>query len=134
MAKQVVTLRLDEELLGWANEYAERRGVPRTALLEEGLRSFREDCERGVPEIRAAAARQAAHAHASAEQGVGQCPDRATGLGHVWAMDAERVNRCRFCGMEGRTFLESATAERAELFSRLRTPESVKGGKRRAGA
>lgn len=50
----MVSLRLPEELLEWATGYAESRGVSRTDLLVEGLRSFKEGCERGVPEIRAA--------------------------------------------------------------------------------
>lgn len=128
MARQVVSLRLDEELLGWATAYAAQRGVSRTELLETGLRSFRVDCDRGVPEFRERAARQAALAH-SEPTGVGQCPDRPEGLGHVWKMGEDRVNRCSYCGHLGREFLERATKDRTELFSRLRTPDSAKGVK-----
>lgn len=50
---KVLSLRVADDLAEWATAYAETRGVTRQALLEEGLRSFKEDCERGVPEIRA---------------------------------------------------------------------------------
>ena len=126
VARQVVSLRLDEELLGWATEYAKARGVPRTELLEAGLRSFRSDCEGGVPGLREMAARQSS---VPDPEGVGDCPDRPGSLGHVWRMDSERVNRCRFCGMLGREFLQRASAERAEVFARLRTPGSAKGAR-----
>lgn len=52
MPGKVVSLRLPEELLDWATAYAKERGVARSDLLVQGLQSFREDCEAGVPEIR----------------------------------------------------------------------------------
>lgn len=46
-----VTVRLSDEGLGWADSYASERGVSRTVLLENALRSFRENCESGTPEL-----------------------------------------------------------------------------------
>lgn len=54
MAK-VISLRVPEDLLEWADGYARSRNVSRTDLLVSGLRAFRDDCERGVPEIAVAA-------------------------------------------------------------------------------
>lgn len=59
------------------------------------------------------------------EVGVGQCPERSQGLGHVWAgalASGDRNNPCRFCGFAGRQFFAEATAARAERFSRLKAP------------
>lgn len=65
------------------------------------------------------------------------CPENAGGS-HVWAgVDEARGgdprNSCRHCGRPGRDgkdeqggFLGEATAARAELFSRLEQPKSVK--------
>jgi hypothetical protein len=39
------------------------------------------------------------------ERGVGQCPDRPTGFGHIWAgviASGDDRNPCRFCGYPGR--------------------------------
>lgn len=47
------------------------------------------------------------------ERGVGQCPDRPEGLGHVWAganASGDAQNPCRFCGTSGRAFFAVATA------------------------
>jgi hypothetical protein len=137
MAK-MVSLRLPEELLEWADGYAVTRGVSRTDLLVEGLRSFKEDCESGVPEIRAMAARQSS---VRPEKGVGDCPKNSGG--HVWAsprVDPERP--CVHCGLRGRlsqpvgkvvpvhrSHLGEASADRAELFSRLKVPMQSGTGK-----
>lgn len=130
MAAKVVSLRLDEELLEWATSYAAERGVSRTDLLVEGLRSFQEDCEKGVPEIRAAVQRQVGQADAAA--GVGDCPKRGPLLGHIWKSRQEDPDKaCKFCGLKGRaeqvkgetneSYLSRFTAERTEVFSRLDT-------------
>lgn len=129
MASKMTSLRVDEGLLEWATEYAAERGVSRSELLEGALANFREDCERGVPEIRRMAAEQASLSGRHDGAGVGDCPDRPGELGHLWRVDAEKVNRCRFCGTLGQEFLKVATRERAELFARLRTPASIKGEK-----
>jgi len=134
----MVSLRLPEELLVWATEYAEARGVSRTELLASALVSFREDCESGVPELR-----QAARASSSVRrpdgEGVGDCPDRPGELGHVWLPASEDGRRpCRFCGTPGRGdavsreegFFEQATKSRAELFATLRAPDSAFGRKK----
>jgi hypothetical protein len=44
MGTKMVSLRVDEELLGWATGYAKERGVSRTSVVEAALRSLREDC------------------------------------------------------------------------------------------
>jgi hypothetical protein len=123
-------LRLDEELLEWADAYAKEREVSRTALLESALVSFREDCKAGMPELREAARRQSS-VPAQAE-GVGECPFHEGG--HVFAPPSkDPLRHCCFCGLAGRgergeeSFLQTATSERALLFARLRAPESAHG-------
>jgi hypothetical protein len=146
MAK-VVSLRLPDDLLEWADEYAKQRSVNRTDLLVEGLRSFKEDCERGVPEIRAAIERQSSLSgrKLTALQGVGDCPDRPGELGHVWKSPREDPERpCVYCGLRGRlsrpigveveehpNFLDQVTRERTEVFSGLAAPMSSGTGKPR---
>lgn len=143
MAKQRVDLRLDERLLSWADEYALERGTTRTAIIEAAVERFQDECRRGVPELRAAAARQSS---VRTPDGVGECSARGDGKGHVWEMrnaegDGEGNVRkgdpyevCRFgCGTLGREFFEAATSERAALFSRLRAPWSVRGTTRAEG-
>lgn len=134
MAGKAISIRLPEELLEWGAAYAKERGTDRTALFESAIEAFRRDCETGVPELRALARRQST---VSDSRGVGDCPDRPGELGHIWgsAKDDERRS-CRFCGRPGRDnvkkgeaggFFGGATAERVELFSRLRAPDSAKG-------
>jgi hypothetical protein len=72
MGAKMVSLRLDEELLEWADAYAKEREVSRTALLESALVSFREDCKAGVPALREAARRQSSVP--AKTEGVGECP------------------------------------------------------------
>lgn len=48
---KLVSLRIDDELVAWAEAYAKQRGSSRSAVLEEALRSFRQDCEGGVPDL-----------------------------------------------------------------------------------
>lgn len=139
---KVLSLRVDDDLAEWADDYAKARGVTRQALLEEGLRSFREDCESGVPEIREQARRQSS-VRAEPGRGVGNCPEREGDLGHVWkSWRVDPFKSCEFCGLHGREpaqgavpgytgpqgggFFAQATTERAELFSGTRQPESVK--------
>jgi hypothetical protein len=121
MPGKVVSLRLPEELLDWATSYAETRGVARSDLLVEGLVSFREDCERGVPEIRQRVR--------EVVEGVGSCPKHAGG--HVWSPPGEDVRRrCVHCGEPGRGddqkgesgHLAAAGAARAALFQAFKAP------------
>jgi hypothetical protein len=49
--RQRVDLRLDRELLKWADGYARSRGSTRTEVVEAGLRSLREDAGRSVPDL-----------------------------------------------------------------------------------
>jgi hypothetical protein len=51
MGTKMVSLRVDEELLGWATGYAKERGVSRTSVVEAALRSLREDAAGGVPDL-----------------------------------------------------------------------------------
>jgi 3-deoxy-D-arabino-heptulosonate 7-phosphate (DAHP) synthase class II len=48
---KVLSLRVADDLAEWASAYAKERGVTRQALIEGALRSFREDCARGVPDL-----------------------------------------------------------------------------------
>lgn len=127
---KVLSVRVDDELADWAETYALERGVTKQALLADGLRSFREDCESGVPEIRK-------QIRAVADPvGVGSCAKSATG--HVWGKDERRA--CVHCKQPGRDgvgesggFFAETTMARAELFSGLRSPASTgwgAGGKR----
>jgi hypothetical protein len=147
MARQRVDLRLDPELVAWVDGYARERGVSRTDLLESALAEFRVDCERGVPELRQKAREQSyvRDHRAELEQGVGVCPERAPGLGHVWAgvhASGDDRNPCRFCGTPGRQardaqgrpvgepgFFERATQGRVDVIGGLRTPDSIAGRK-----
>jgi hypothetical protein len=59
------------------------------------------------------------------ERGVGQCPERPRGLGHVWAgalASGDRNNPCRFCGYAGRQFFAEATGARLAAFSAIKMP------------
>jgi hypothetical protein len=138
-------VRLGEDLSAWVESYAAERGVKASDLLRTAIEAFREDCEAGVPEIRALAREQAGMRSAAQAQvrGVGDCPKRPEGFGHVWGEGDERP--CRFCRAPGRQkrvegtpvgepgHFERATASRAELFHRLRTPDSIKGVAKSAG-
>jgi hypothetical protein len=48
---KVLSLRVPDDLAEWASAYAKERGVTRQALIEGALRSFREDCQGGVPDL-----------------------------------------------------------------------------------
>ena len=126
---KVLGLRVDEDLAEWAKSYAESRGVTTQALLEQAVRSFKEDCDSGVPEIRARARRQSGVR--PAEEGVGVCPKRADGLGHVWSpVRTNPLRPCVHCGLPGRGddqksehgYIASAGSERAEMFQEMAIP------------
>jgi hypothetical protein len=51
MAKVAVAVRLDPEVVEWADAYAKERGVSRQAVLEGAVLDFREDAQRGVPDL-----------------------------------------------------------------------------------
>lgn len=51
MAKSTVSHRLDGELLARADVYAKTRGVTRSILIEEGLRTILDLAEGGVPDL-----------------------------------------------------------------------------------
>jgi hypothetical protein len=52
-----VDLRLDPDLVDWADAYALSRASTRTEVIEAGLRSLRDDAERSVPDLNDAVAR-----------------------------------------------------------------------------
>jgi predicted transcriptional regulator len=142
MATKGISVRLDDEVLAWLDRYAAERGTTRTALLETAIANFADDAERGVPELRRRLKEQAANDVADAEQGVGVCPKRLPGLGHVWSgvkASGDGTNPCLFCGAPGRQArdkegrpvgpegsFERATRERGEMFAMLAQPKSVK--------
>jgi hypothetical protein len=78
----------------------------------------------------------------NAEIGVGDCPERPEGFGHIWKSwrDDSRKS-CRFCGRPGRDnspidgpketggYFAMATAGRTEIFSGLKAPMSSGDGK-----
>jgi hypothetical protein len=128
MAKQAVALRLAPEVLEWADGYAEARGVSRQVVLESAVASFMDDCERGVPELRAAARAQSYSGRP--EAGVGECP-RSRG-GHVWET-VDGARRCKFCGKPGREHLAEFGAARAAFFSNLKPPMTSGSGKPAGG-
>jgi hypothetical protein len=51
LQRRRVDLRLDRELVDWADGYARSRGSTRTEVVEAGLRSLREDARAGVPDL-----------------------------------------------------------------------------------
>jgi hypothetical protein len=48
---KVLSFRVSDDEALWADEYAKGRGVSRQDFLAAGFRSYREDCERGVPDV-----------------------------------------------------------------------------------
>lgn len=61
------------------------------------------------------------------EVGVGQCPERPDGFGHIWAgtkpeNGGNSFNPCRFCDYSGRRFFREAITERMERHGRLAVP------------
>lgn len=138
MATKVLGVRVPEDLAVWAKAYAETRAVPVQAVLEEALRSFKVECESGVPEIRARV-REQSSVRAARERGVGECSKREDGGGHVWAHPRfDALRSCIYCGLHGREPAAKDSAEpgkdeggghfarsgasRTELFSRLPAP------------
>lgn len=102
-ARTMVSLRLDPELVEWADGYAKQRGVTRTVLLETALEDFREDCKSGVPDLRRNL--RAVRANEAAARAAAPKPNRG---------DFDR-----------------AVADRSELFKGLAAPESVRFGVKR---
>jgi hypothetical protein len=51
MAKQRVDLRVDTDLLGWADDYAGRMRWTRTTVFEAALEALRADAQGGVPDV-----------------------------------------------------------------------------------
>jgi hypothetical protein len=62
MPRQRVDLRLDEDLVAWADGYAAERRWTRTTVFEAALEALRGDGAGGVPELPAAVARGAGQA------------------------------------------------------------------------
>jgi hypothetical protein len=92
MPKVPVAVRLDQETLERADEYAKKRGVSRQVLLESAILEYLELAKTGVPDLVAQAKRQA--------------------YKKTEAPDQPKPSREDFA---------RSTAERAEFFSRLDT-------------
>jgi hypothetical protein len=73
------------------------------------------------------------------DRGVGQCPDRAEGFGHIWkSWKIDPRRSCEFCGHPGRDnidlgetggYFAKATAARHEIFAGLKAPMDAGSGK-----
>lgn len=127
---------MPEDVSDWVEEYAVSRGVDIATVLRSAVEAFKEDTESGVPDLKRMARSQARNTSPTIEQGVGVCPKRLPGLGHVWAgvkASGDSQNPCKHCGTSGRAFFKAATSERAALFSSLRQPASVKKWGKSAG-
>lgn len=118
MGTKMVSLRLEEGLLAWADAYAEGRGVSRSELLEQAVLSYKDDCDRGVPEFRERLRRQ--QAVKTPKDGECSCPVLPNGRRGFKV-------KCPVHGGRTREDFARLTRERAELFSQLRTPDSVRG-------
>jgi predicted transcriptional regulator len=141
MDRKVVSVRVPEEVADWLDEYAKARGASRAEVIESALAGFKDDCERGVPELRKLAREQASYTGRVKDRGVGDCPERGVGLGHVWMgvkASGDSRNPCRFCGTPGRQdrdaqgrpvgepgFFERAAQGRVDVLGDLRTPDSI---------
>lgn len=115
---KMVSVRLEDELVAWLDGYAEKRGVSRTELLGSAIESFRDDCERGVPDLR----RAVRELRCEPKPGECVCP----------VFDDGRRGFRQACPVHGgrsREDFARLTAERSELFSRLKPPASVHGVK-----
>jgi hypothetical protein len=66
--------------------------------------------------------------------GVGECPDRPEGLGHVWAgpkASKDESNPCVFCGTSGRAFFQKWSASRSLALMDVKLPMDPGTGKPR---
>jgi hypothetical protein len=75
------------------------------------------------------------------DRGVGQCPERPEGFGHLWAgvlASGDARNPCRFCGRPGRDnvlegesggYFGEATAARSAMLVGVRLPMQSGTGK-----
>lgn len=118
---KVLSLRVEDDLADWVDSYAESRGVSRQVLLEGALASFKEDCEGGVPELRA----KIRKVQAQSEPRDGEC------LCPTFLLPNGKPKRgfkqaCPVHGQKTREDFARACKERAELFEGLRAPASVK--------
>lgn len=135
MVSKARAVRLSDEVDAWLQAYASDRGVSPSDVLRTAVESFREDCLRGVPEIRAAAAAQSS---VRTQEGVGVCPRHADG--HIWASaKIDPLRSCIHCGRHGREpeskgepnggFFAEATRGRAAFFGGLAAPMQSGTGK-----
>lgn len=125
-SKTMVSLRLDDDLIAWADAYAKERGVSRSELLVQATISFKEDCDRGVPEFRERVKRQSYAGKVS-------CQGERSAV-HPW-VTKNGVRVCSVCGKvkPSREDFARATADRTGLFSQLEAPASVKRWGKAAG-
>jgi hypothetical protein len=136
MARKVFSAKVPEDLARWVDDYASERGVSRSEILQAALRGLREDAKSGVPDLPAPEPPQPSRPGRTRVPGelsyVFGKPCR--GAVHRWDVrddDGRGIpgqSVCVDCGWRKRTREDfaRATAERADLFARLRTPESVK--------
>jgi predicted transcriptional regulator len=74
-------VRLDEDTTEWLDRYAEERGTDKGTILRSAIESFRDDCERGVPELRQKAREQASYSGRSDDRGSGTARSAVRGSG-----------------------------------------------------
>lgn len=135
---KMISLRVDEDLLAWADDYALKRGVSRTVLLENALLSFQEDCASGVPDLRERI--RAVTRATEPKPGECICPDLTgpedkvpvRGFKQACPVHGAAVTKDGEIDVDAARahFLES-TAARTGLFAGLRTPESIRAGRSR---
>lgn len=113
---KMVSVRLDEGLVEWLDEYAKERSTTRTVLLENAIAGFREEARSGVPELRARV--RAAQAPREGECCCAVFPDGRRGFRQA----------CPVHGGKTREDFAKATADRSELFRSMETPESSRFG------
>lgn len=124
-AREMVSLRLDPELAEWATAYAERRGVSRSDLLENAIRYFKGECDRGLPELRERRAREARPASGDCVCPVLEAPDGGKPIRGF-------KQSCPVHGFgdasqdERRAAFNAAGAARGAFFRTLKQPDTAK--------
>jgi predicted transcriptional regulator len=81
MDRKVVSVRVPEEVADWLDEYAKARGASRAEVIESALAGFKDDCERGVPELRKLAREQASYTGRVRSAGSGTARSAVWGSG-----------------------------------------------------
>lgn len=92
-AKTRVQVRVDPELLAWADGYAKLRGSTRTDILDAALREFREACGGGVPDVPVPARPRAVSPQVAPKRVVGRRAVREDASAEFKRLMAERQRR-----------------------------------------